>query len=128
MTNIYNTSNNEVINLNNCNTDFTSILQCIEQNYKNISLKSLANHFHYSEAYLSTLIKKNTGFNFIVLIKKLKMASAKNYLLNTNLTIVKISEYVGYNSADHFSRTFKKYYSISPQQYRDSICILKQLK
>ncbi|WP_261856302.1 AraC family transcriptional regulator [Clostridium folliculivorans] len=34
------------------------------------------------------------------------------------LTQVKISELIGYNSSDHFSRTSKKYYDCSPYQYR----------
>ena len=101
-------------------TDFSLILQYIQHNYRNLSLKALADHFHYSEAHLSTIIKKNVGLNFVSLITKLKMADAKDYLMNTDLSIEKISEYVGYNTVDHFSRTFKKYYSKSPQQYRKS--------
>lgn len=99
-------------------TDFSLILQYIKQNYRTLSLKTLAEHFHYSEAHLSTLIKKNIGLNFVALTTELKMADAKNYLINTKLSIEKISEYIGYNSVDHFSRTFKKYYGKSPQQYR----------
>lgn len=102
------------------NTDFSIILQYIKHNYRKLSLKSLAEHFHYSEAHLSTIIKKNLGLNFVALITELKMSDAKNYLSNTNLSIEKISEYVGYNSVDHFSRTFKKHYKKSPQQYRKS--------
>ncbi|MBU3099492.1 MULTISPECIES: AraC family transcriptional regulator [Clostridium] len=101
--------------------DFSLILQYIQHNYRDLSLKALAKHFHYSEAYLSTLIKKNIGLNFVAFITKLKMSDAKDYLINTNLSIEKISEYVGYNSVDHFSRTFKKYYKKSPQQYRKSL-------
>lgn len=99
-------------------SDFSLVLQYIQHNYRKLTLKSLAEHFHYSEAHLSTLIKKNTGLNLIALITKLKMSDAKDYLINTNLSIEKISEYVGYNSVDHFSRTFKKYYESYPQQYR----------
>ena len=102
-------------------SDFSLILQYIQQNYRDLSLKTLAEYFHYSEAHLSTLIKKNIGLNFVSLITKLKMSDAKDYLINTNLSIEKISQYVGYNSVDHFSRTFKKYYNKSPQQYRKSL-------
>lgn len=105
----------------NMDNDFSLILQYIQHNYRKLTLKALAKHFHYSEAHLSTLIKKNVGLNFVALISKLKMSDAKDYLMNTNLSIAKISEYVGYNSADHFSRTFKKYYKKSPQQYRKSL-------
>jgi len=46
------------------------------------------------------------------------MSDAIDYLKNTNMSIERISEIIGYNSSDHFSRTFKKYYNKSPQQYR----------
>lgn len=99
-------------------SDFSLILHYIQHNYRNLTLKALADNFHYSEAHLSTLIKKNMGLNFVSLITNLKMSDAKVYLMNTNLSIEKICEFVGYNSVDHFSRTFKKYYSKSPQQFR----------
>lgn len=105
----------------NMDNDFSMILQHIQHNYRTLSLKTLAEHFHYSEAHLSTLIKKNVGLNFVELITKLKMSDAKDYLTNTNLSIEKIAEYVGYNTVDHFSRTFKKHYNKSPQQFRKSL-------
>lgn len=107
-----------LIYTNAMGNDFSLVLQYIQHNYRNLSLRDLAEHFHYSEAHLSTLIKKNTGLNFVSLITNLKMSDAKVYLMNTNLSIEKICEFVGYNSVDHFSRTFKKYYSKSPKQFR----------
>lgn len=101
--------------------DFSLILQHIQHNYRCLTLKNLAEHFHYNEAYLSTLIKKNMGSTFISLITKLKMSDAKDYLMNTDLSIEQIAQYVGYNTVDHFSRTFKKHYKMSPQQYRKSL-------
>ena len=46
------------------------------------------------------------------------MAEAVDYLTNTNLKISEIAERVGYNSADHFSRVFRKTYNMSPLEYR----------
>lgn len=99
-------------------TEFYSILKYIQYNYRTVTLKSLADIFHYSEAYMSILIKKHTGLSFIQLITKLKMSDACEYLKNTNMPIEKVSEVAGYNSSNHFSRAFKEYYSCSPIQYR----------
>jgi AraC-like DNA-binding protein/mannose-6-phosphate isomerase-like protein (cupin superfamily) len=101
--------------------DFSFIVQYIQNNYKNLTLSTLAEYFHYSESHLSILIKKNLGLKFTTLITNLKMEDAKNYLINTDLPIEKISEAVGYNSVEHFSRMFKRYYKKSPQQYRKSL-------
>jgi len=105
-------------NYDSTNTKLPLILQYIQHNYKNLKLHSLAEYFHYSDAHMSTLIKHNTGMNFISLINKLKISKAVEYLENTEITISEIAEYVGFNSADHFSRTFKKHHDISPKQYR----------
>lgn len=101
--------------------DFSLVLQYIQHNYRTLTLKTLADYFHYNVTHLSTLIKKNTGSNFIDLITDLKMADSIEYLTNTNSPIEKIAEYVGYSTADHFSRIFKKHYQCSPQQYRKSL-------
>jgi AraC-like DNA-binding protein/mannose-6-phosphate isomerase-like protein (cupin superfamily) len=102
-------------------SDFSLILQYIQNNYKTITLTTLAEYFHYNESHLSKLIKKNIGLNFTTLITNLKMEDAKDYIINTDLPIEKISEYAGYNSVEHFSRVFKKYYEKSPQQYRKTL-------
>lgn len=101
-------------------SDFSLIVQYIQNNYKTLTLSALAEYFHYSEAHLSVLIKKNLGLKFTELLTNLKMEDAKEHLINTDLSIEKISEKVGYNSVEHFSRTFKRYYKKSPQQYRKS--------
>ena len=46
------------------------------------------------------------------------MKKAKTMLRNTNMTIESISYSIGYPSAEHFSRVFKKTFDVSPAQYR----------
>ena len=98
--------------------DFSLILQYIQYNYQTVTLSSLASFFHYSEAYLSKLIKRNLKQNFTTIIKNLKMSHAMDYLNSTQLRISEISDLVGYDSVDHFSRTFKDTYGKSPLEYR----------
>lgn len=98
--------------------DFSVVLNYIQHNYQTITLASLAEFFHYSEAYLSKLIKRNLKQNFTSIIKNLKMSHAIDYLTSTQLRISEISDLVGYDSVDHFSRTFKETYHVSPLEYR----------
>lgn len=98
--------------------DFTVFLQYIQQNYQTVTLGSLSKMFHYSEAYLSKMIKKNLTQNFTETIRNLKMQHAANYLDKSKLKIAEIAELVGYDSVDHFSRTFKKKYNLTPLDYR----------
>lgn len=59
-----------------------------------------------------------TGNNFTETLRKLRMEEASNLLMKSDDSIEKISEQIGYNSSDHFARTFRKYYGISPLKYR----------
>lgn len=99
-------------------TSFSLILQYIQHNYQTLTLSSLAEFFHYSEPYLSKLIRQNTGYTFTELVKRLRMSDAAYYLLNTDMKISEIAEKIGYHSADHFSRVFTSFYGICPQEYR----------
>lgn len=105
-------------------SDFSLVLQYIQQNYQNLTLSELAGLFHYSEPHLSTLIRKNTGHHFTDLVKQLKLAEAVEYLTNSQSRISEIAERVGYHSADHFSRVFRSVYQISPQEYRKNHRVL----
>lgn len=99
-------------------TDFSRILQYIQYNYKTLTLASLADFFNYTQPYLCTLIKQNTGYNFSDLIKQFKLTESEKLLLSTDLRISEIAEQVGYNSSDHFSRMFREKFKVSPQEYR----------
>lgn len=98
--------------------DFALVLQYIQQNYRTVTLSSLAKTFHFSETYLSKLIRKNLNQSFTDILRTLKMNRAMDYLMNTPMKISEIAEAVGYDSVDHFSRTFRKVYQMPPQEYK----------
>lgn len=98
--------------------DFAVVLQFIQQNYRTVSLPMLADTFHFSESYISKLIRKNLNQNFTDILRTLKMSHAVDILMNTPLKIREISEAVGYDSVDHFTRTFKRVYGMPPLEYR----------
>lgn len=98
--------------------DFSLILEYIQQHYQTVTLKSLADFFHYSEAYLSKLIKKNLKQNFTTVVQGLKMQKALEYLADRELSIEQIAEKIGYDSVDYFSRNFKRHFKTPPSVYR----------
>ncbi len=102
--------------------DFTLILRYIQQNFRTVTLASLAEAFHYNETYLCKVIQKNIGKSFNAIVRSLKMARAQEYLSNTKLKVFEIAQLVGYDSVDHFSRTFTKVFGTSPQEYRKNQC------
>lgn len=95
-----------------------TILNYIENNYSHVTLSDLAKKFHYNEAYLSSLIKKTFNISFSTILKNIKMIHAKAFLINTDMNLDEISIAIGYNSVDHFIRTFTRLNGITPGKYR----------
>lgn len=98
--------------------DFTLVLQYIQQNYRTVTLSSLADTFHFSEVHLSKLIRQKMGCSFTEGLRSVKMHHAMDFLINTPMKVSEIADAVGYSSVDHFSRTFRRVYGLPPQQYR----------
>ncbi|NTV90720.1 MAG: AraC family transcriptional regulator [Clostridiales bacterium] len=98
--------------------NFIQILKYLQDHYQAMTLNQLADIFHYNPSYLSRMIKKNSGRSLVEILTELKINKASVLLLHTNSKIETVSEHVGYNSVDHFSRQFKKSFGVSPQKYR----------
>lgn len=91
----------------------------INSNYMNdINLNSVSYKFHISKYYFARLFKVITGLTFIDYLNIIRLKESQTLLLQTNLTISRISGDVGYSDSSYFCRIFKKYYHISPAQYR----------
>ncbi|ULO09106.1 response regulator [Paenibacillus sp. 19GGS1-52] len=92
----------------------------IDENYaqKGLTIHEVAKKNHVSPNYLSYLFKKNTGFNLWEYVIKLRMEESRELILNTDLRRYEIAERVGYESPEHFSKIFKKYYGISPSELK----------
>lgn len=94
------------------------MIQYLHQNYREISLTSLAKKFHYTPEYTSKLIHDATGRTFSALLTQIRMEQALRLLKNTSLTVADIGLQVGYVTPEHFIRTFKKTYQYTPSEYR----------
>lgn len=94
------------------------IINCIREDYKNVTLESLSDKFHLSKPYLSKYIKEKAGMTFQDVVKKERMKKARILLRETNQTVESIAAEVGYENVEHFNRLFKKSYDITPVQYR----------
>lgn len=94
--------------------------QYIEANYsqKGLTIHEVAKQNHVSPNYLSYLFKKNTGYNLWEYVIKLRMEESRALILNTDLRRYEIAERVGYESPEHFSKIFKKYYGVSPSELK----------
>jgi len=100
------------------NADVIELLQYIEHHYATASLRDVAARFGYDNYYMSRLIRKLTGRTFIDLKHDVCMRQAQRLLLETDLSIREIASRVGISNSNHFYTLFKKYYQLSPADYR----------
>lgn len=112
-----------------CGTDTESneliikIQDYIINNYHDpdLCLTKISDEFGISENYFSYLFKKEVSENFSTYLERLRMAKAREIILETDTSLSTLYQYLGYNNAASFRRAFKKNYGVSPKEMRDKI-------
>ena len=96
-----------------------AMINYMQTNFKTVTLDDMAAYFHLSAPYISKYIKDKSGKTFGEHVTQIKMKKAKTLLKNGNMTVENISYAIGYPNAEHFIRTFKKTFDMTPIQYRN---------
>lgn len=97
------------------------VLDYIEANYsEHICLQSLASVFYVHPSYLSSIIKKETGENFLSILTNLRMNKAKDMLANTDESIEEIGRKCGYSEYAYFYQVFRKSVGLCPSDFRNT--------
>ncbi len=100
--------------------EIEDIKQYIYENYnKELSVNDLAEKVYMAPSYLSYIFKIETGQNLSKFIKAYRMEKAKEMLETTHKKVVTISNEVGYENVSYFCQSFREYFGISPQKFRD---------
>jgi two-component system response regulator YesN len=93
----------------------------VKKNYmKKITLEDVASHVYLSPAYFSKIFKEEMSTNFNNYLNRVRIEMSKNLLMDDSLSLVDISNYVGYEDQSYFSKVFKKMVGVSPGKYRES--------
>lgn len=97
------------------------ILDYIEHNItKNIKISDIAEHFGYSEKYLSHLFSEITGTTLKKHILSRKMEFANYMLADSNKAIADIARDLGFTDSHNFSRAYKNFTGVTPSEYRNA--------
>ncbi|WP_334332408.1 AraC family transcriptional regulator [Companilactobacillus sp. HBUAS59544] len=99
-------------------SDIFDMLIYIENNFNNLTLTDMAKTFHFHPNYLSAKLKLATGKSFTQLITLQKLNTAALYLVHSNETIAQISEKIGYSDTSYFYHEFKRFFNVTPTQFR----------
>lgn len=95
------------------------VFRFIEAHYQHsISLREVAEAVGRSPAYLTDLVRRETGKTVLSWIIERRMAEARRLLLETDQSVEQIAEAVGYFDRRHFSRQFLRLHKATPQVWR----------
>lgn len=82
------------------------------------SIDMLAEHLNISKSYLSKVYKEETGESIWNYVMRIRIAKAKEMLVNTDATNFAVAKAIGYSSEYHFSRAFSKSVGMPPSTYK----------
>jgi len=97
------------------------IEECFLYEYNTLTLTDLSNRLGLSPRQTERLLKKHYNQTFLTKKTEAKMSAAILLLRDKNKSITDIADELGYSSIEHFSGAFKRFYHISPREYRKSV-------
>ncbi|WP_313949347.1 DNA-binding response regulator [Leptolyngbya sp. FACHB-261] len=99
----------------------SKVFHFIEANYHQpITLGDVAQAVGYSPAYLTSLVRRQTGHTVQRWIIEHRMSAARSLLLETDQVVAQIAAKVGYHHTVHFFRQFRQFHGTTPQAWRSA--------
>lgn len=94
----------------------------VEKNFQNLDFNAntFADILNISQSTLFRKIKKETNLSCTEFIRDVKLKNAVHLLSTSSMNIDEIAIHVGFNSTSYFTRSFKKKFGKTPNEYRKS--------
>lgn len=110
-----------------CNNNHVlRILKYIDENLtQKLTLSSIAEIMHLSKEHISYIFSKETGKQLTFYINEQKSLLAKEIIINNEMPLSLIPQYLGFESYDYFSKTFKKHIGTPPSKLKRNSEIVK---
>ena len=96
------------------------LLQWVRSNSADCNLSALvaAEYFEVPEKRIYEMVRRATNMTFREYLLSVRMKKAASLLCTTNYSINEITEKCGYQAVSTFYRIFKKYYDVTPSEFR----------
>lgn len=96
------------------------VLEYVHEHYmEDITLETAGNVCGLNGVYLGQIFKKEVGISLTNYLTNYRCEQAKRLLTEGRYTVGEVSELVGYQTSQYFSRMFRKVTGMTPQEYKN---------
>jgi len=89
--------------------------------YEQLSLKQVADKFHFNYYYLSSYFSSHNAEGFSEYLNKIRIEKAVELLGDEKIPVSEVSFMVGYSDHSYFCKVFKKLIKLTPSKFRKNI-------
>ena len=95
-----------------------AIIEMIRSSYADpkLDLSYIAEKIGYTQNYISSIFKRNTGLTVVQYITQCRMNAANILLTVQHMPVNQVCSNVGYSNPFYFSKRFKQYFGYSPSE------------
>ncbi|MBE6787827.1 MAG: helix-turn-helix domain-containing protein, partial [Ruminococcaceae bacterium] len=98
------------------------VLNFLQENvYTKLTVRDIANHFGKSESAIKQLFNQYHKNGIIKYFNELKIKEAKSLIRECVYNFTQISEILGFDNPQYFSKVFKSFAKMTPKEYKQSI-------
>lgn len=117
------TKNNYIIKLpESRNENINKIIKYIQKNYpKKLNIDDFKNEVPYSSRHIGRIFSEELGISIFEYLRLFRILMSAIELSKTKNKVIEIAFNCGYESLSSFYKDFKKYYVISPAEFRKII-------
>lgn len=97
------------------------VIKHVELHYgDHMNVSEMADLAGFSESHFMRFFKEAFGVSFVTYLNDYRLSMAARLLVQSEESVLNISEQVGFDNLSHFNRCFKKKYNVTPREYRNS--------
>ncbi|MCQ3035017.1 MAG: AraC family transcriptional regulator [Bacilli bacterium] len=94
------------------------LIQCNSIEHLDWKPRDACEYANYSQAHINRMFRQLLNTSLVEYLIDIKMNNSIILLTTTDMSLSEIVETLGYNSISYFTHAFKKYYNVTPYQYK----------
>ncbi|MBQ8803285.1 MAG: helix-turn-helix transcriptional regulator [Tyzzerella sp.] len=120
---------NKVQGINKSSMEIQMLRDFIEQNiHRELTINEMAAAIFRSRDYTNKLVKNHYNVSLYAYYINLRIDKAKALLQHTSLSVREISERLGYQNSQYFSKQFRSVTGVTPSYYRSTGMLIEENK